>query len=64
MGPPFSPGVFPSFPLSSSCNDTCMDGYYGVNCSSSCQCSRGTCDPVRGNCVLSKGNLRFTPWCC
>uniref|UniRef100_A0A663E5Z3 Scavenger receptor class F member 1 n=1 Tax=Aquila chrysaetos chrysaetos TaxID=223781 RepID=A0A663E5Z3_AQUCH len=36
-----------------SCNDTCPEGYYGVNCSSPCQCSRGTCHPVRGDCVLS-----------
>ncbi|KAM7088639.1 LOW QUALITY PROTEIN: scavenger receptor class F member 1 [Ciconia maguari] len=36
-----------------SCNDTCPEGYFGVNCSSPCQCSRGTCHPVRGDCVLS-----------
>ncbi|KAM6372843.1 scavenger receptor class F member 1 [Pluvialis apricaria] len=36
-----------------SCNDTCLEGYFGVNCSSPCQCSRGTCHPVRGDCVLS-----------
>ncbi|XP_074701594.1 scavenger receptor class F member 1 isoform X2 [Strix aluco] len=44
---------FPPFFLSSSCNDTCLEGYFGVNCSSPCQCSRGTCHPVRGDCVLS-----------
>ncbi|KAK2537489.1 Scarf1 [Columba guinea] len=36
-----------------SCNDTCPEGYFGVNCSSTCQCSRGTCHPVQGNCVWS-----------
>ncbi|XP_026717533.1 scavenger receptor class F member 1 [Athene cunicularia] len=36
-----------------SCNNTCLEGYFGVNCSSPCQCSRGTCHPVRGDCVLS-----------
>ncbi|NXF57593.1 SREC protein, partial [Ciccaba nigrolineata] len=36
-----------------SCNDTCLEGYFGVNCSSPCQCSRGTCHPVRGDCVLN-----------
>ncbi|NXF35245.1 SREC protein, partial [Nyctibius bracteatus] len=36
-----------------SCNDTCPEGYFGVNCSSPCQCSRGTCHPVQGDCVLS-----------
>ncbi|XP_075627682.1 scavenger receptor class F member 1 [Balearica regulorum gibbericeps] len=36
-----------------SCNDTCPEGYFGVNCSSPCQCSRGTCHPVGGDCVLS-----------
>ncbi|XP_009947981.1 PREDICTED: LOW QUALITY PROTEIN: scavenger receptor class F member 1-like [Leptosomus discolor] len=36
-----------------SCNNTCPEGYFGVNCSSPCQCSRGTCHPVRGDCVLS-----------
>ena len=55
-------GHFPSFPLSSSCNDTCPEGYFGVNCSSPCQCSRGTCHPVRGDCVLSKCKHKFTPW--
>uniref|UniRef100_A0A8B9SCP7 Scavenger receptor class F member 1 n=1 Tax=Apteryx owenii TaxID=8824 RepID=A0A8B9SCP7_APTOW len=37
-----------------SCNETCPEGYFGVNCSSACQCSRGTCHPVRGRCVWSK----------
>ncbi|KFO84635.1 Scavenger receptor class F member 1, partial [Buceros rhinoceros silvestris] len=37
----------------SSCNDTCPEGYFGVNCSSPCQCSRGTCHPAQGHCVLS-----------
>ncbi|NXA03821.1 SREC protein, partial [Sapayoa aenigma] len=36
-----------------SCNDTCPEGYFGVNCSLPCQCSRGTCNPVRGDCVLT-----------
>ncbi|NWR82050.1 SREC protein, partial [Centropus unirufus] len=36
-----------------SCNDTCPEGYFGVNCSSPCQCSRGTCHPARGDCVLT-----------
>uniref|UniRef100_A0A493U2B3 Scavenger receptor class F member 1 n=1 Tax=Anas platyrhynchos platyrhynchos TaxID=8840 RepID=A0A493U2B3_ANAPP len=36
-----------------SCNDTCPEGYFGVNCSSPCQCSRGPCHPVRGDCALS-----------
>ncbi|XP_009582102.1 PREDICTED: LOW QUALITY PROTEIN: scavenger receptor class F member 1-like, partial [Fulmarus glacialis] len=36
-----------------SCNDTCPEGYFGVNCSSPCQCSRGTCHPAQGDCVLS-----------
>ncbi|XP_042735780.1 scavenger receptor class F member 1-like isoform X1 [Lagopus leucura] len=36
-----------------SCNDTCPEGFFGVNCSSPCQCSRGTCHPAQGNCILS-----------
>ncbi|NXR06305.1 SREC protein, partial [Semnornis frantzii] len=36
-----------------SCNDTCPEGYFGVNCSSPCQCSRGTCDSIQGDCILS-----------
>lgn len=33
-----------------------------MNCSSPCQCSRGTCDPIQGDCVLSKSNIRHSPW--
>lgn len=58
QGPPY-PGTLPSFHLSSSCNDTCPEGYFGVNCSSPCQCSRGTCHPAQGHCVLSKSNLKL-----
>lgn len=46
-------GHFPSFCLSFSCNDTCPEGFFGVNCSSPCQCSRGTCHPAQGDCILS-----------
>ncbi|PKU27921.1 scavenger receptor class f member 1 [Limosa lapponica baueri] len=44
-----------------SCNDTCPEGYFGVNCSSPCQCSRGTCHPVRGDCVLSATERSKSP---
>jgi len=56
-------GHFPSFCLSFSCNDTCPEGFFGVNCSSPCQCSRGTCHPAQGDCILSKSSPKFTPRC-
>lgn len=37
-----------------SCNETCQDGFFGVNCSSPCPCAGGPCHPLSGDCALSE----------
>lgn len=43
------------FIFSLRCNDTCEEGYFGANCSMSCDCVNGTCNPVTGNCMCYAG---------
>lgn len=38
-----------------SCTLLCPDGYYGVNCSETCPCVEGRCDPISGNCSCYPG---------
>ena len=37
------------------CNTICEASHYGSDCSSSCYCEHGSCDPHDGGCVCSRG---------
>ena len=37
------------------CTEMCPAGKWGLNCSQSCSCDHGGCNPVSGNCTCDRG---------